>query len=168
MEYRLHYRVSEYDWSVFLNLKPFLKKNFAFTIWLDFLSRIYWILSDHDLMDSIWEKVISFWREICIQVVVTLSQLYNCNRFSIYFFLFSDPGVIPQITEGGGGQSPLSPPNPSFKQGLSSFKQGLRLLSCPSILSSVKVANSQKEISIGSHFQKKMNKITHCLSIFPK
>ena len=40
-------------------------------------------------------------------------------------------------------------------------------MACPSILSSVKVANSQKEISIASHFQKKLTKSLTVYQFFP-
>ena len=57
MEFRLHHRLSKFDWSVFLNLKP-ISYSLAF-IWLGFLSRNYWSLLDYDLMASIWEKALS-------------------------------------------------------------------------------------------------------------
>jgi hypothetical protein len=51
VEYRLHHRLSKFDWSVLINFLAF--------IWLGFLSRIYLSSLDHDLMASISEKAIS-------------------------------------------------------------------------------------------------------------
>ena len=51
LEYRLHHRLSKFDRSVFLILRP-ISYFFVF-IWLAFLSRNYWDSLDHDLMASI-------------------------------------------------------------------------------------------------------------------
>ena len=58
VEYRLHHRLSKFDWCEFLNLKPISFSFFGiYMAW--FLSRIYWSSLDHDLMASIWGKAIS-------------------------------------------------------------------------------------------------------------
>ena len=54
VEFRLHHRLSKFDWSVFLNLKPISYFFVIFMAW--FLSKIYWSWWDHDIMASIWEK----------------------------------------------------------------------------------------------------------------
>ena len=65
LEYRLHHRLSKFDRSVFLILKPIYYFFLAF-IWLGFLSRNYWSSLDHNLMASIAfeKKPFQFWREI--------------------------------------------------------------------------------------------------------
>ena len=57
MEYRLHHRLSKFDRSVFLILKPI--SYFGVYMARFFLSRNFWCLLDHDLMTSIWEKAVS-------------------------------------------------------------------------------------------------------------
>ena len=60
MEYRLHHRLSKFDWSVFLNLKPI--SYFLSFIWLGFLSRIY---SGHALGFWICGCSLFYKRELC-------------------------------------------------------------------------------------------------------
>ena len=76
------------------------------------------------------------------------------------FYLFFSLLWSPKLQKGEGDKA-LSAPQPP------SSKQGLCLMACPSILSSVKVANSQKEISIASHFQKKWTKSLTVYQFFP-
>ena len=54
LEFRLHYHLSKFDWSVFLNLKPISYFFGIYTAWFF----IYWSSLDHVLMASIWEKAI--------------------------------------------------------------------------------------------------------------
>ena len=52
LECRLHHRLSKFDRSVFLILKPISYSFDVYVAWF-FLSKNYWSLLDHDLMASI-------------------------------------------------------------------------------------------------------------------
>ena len=72
MEYRFHHCLSRYDRSVFLILKP-ISYSLAF-IWLGFSSRNYWRWLAFE------KKPFQFWREIWIQAIFILLQLYVINE----------------------------------------------------------------------------------------
>ena len=78
MEYRLHHRLSKFDRSVFLNLKPI---SYMFVVeCLCFLSRNYWGFV-RSWSDRFEKKPFQFGQEIWIQVVVILLQLYVRSPF---------------------------------------------------------------------------------------